>query len=496
MTSFLPIVDPPNANSRLYDNLYVSSSNSLMSSSRVVTGQSAKISLPSKNFDRNVVTINLPQNMLLGHTTLNLKVRPQDVPAGSYLMPSWGYDAVEYYEYTFADSERLRIDVSAGQLLIKNLADCESGEKKIAVLDFGGESKLGTTVSGTDAAVGYRACISMYLPFSNMSASRVHPFPSDILSRPVQLTIGFIPWLNVLQYANADAAAVRAALLNNDYLDAYLMCKTMYMIDPSDSIKNMVGFNGNEKYLYPYMYPQTFVASRDIEGSSLLSAPMSVQLTRFINGSLCSIDLFLERTTLGNAVDVPTSGTPANAPLTRSAHNSIWFTQMLNARLVYAGQTIWRSDDNTDLLMNLSEYSTPTTFNTIVPIYKESAAGGDIAAVTTTMKSYWMHISLSQYNERFYSNLSQVAPTLHSNEVLFEFTIDPKTNIDTLLPQGPPTNYPSKNPAVMPNYRLHAVMNYSAGCRTAKGDCHLVFQPELSALPSISGLVGTIGSVA
>src|SRR4051794_36521137 len=120
MTSFLPSADGPNVNSKLYDNIYVSSSNSLTSAARVFTGQAAKISLPSKSFGAEVQVINLPQNMLLGHTQLMLKVAAAAVPNGSYLTEGWAHQALQYYEYVFSDSERIRIDNP--QLLIKNMA--------------------------------------------------------------------------------------------------------------------------------------------------------------------------------------------------------------------------------------------------------------------------------------------------------------------------------------------------------------------------------------
>jgi hypothetical protein len=509
MTSFLPIADGPNVNSKLYDNIYVSSSNSLTSAGRVVTGQAAKISLPSKSFSAEVQVVNLPSNMLLGHTQLILKVPATAVPPGSYLLDNWGYQAIQYYEFVFSDSERLRID--SPQLMIKNLADVESGEKKNLVSSLS-EIKTGASFSATPGVYNkqyYQTSISIYLPFSNLSSSRVHPFPGDVMERPVQLTIAFNNWLQVLQYPQGNAAVIQAALSTvTGYSDSYVMCKTMYLLDPSDSIKELVSLRGNSKYCYPYIYPQSFVSSTQLDGLSAVgtnqgtdSAPtgiMSVPLTRFLNANLQSIDLFLLRTTAGNLLNQPTAGAPANGPLSASVWNQNYFSKMVNCRLSYAGQTIWRSDDSSDTLINLSEYPTSTTFNsTVYPygIVQTNVPPADevVSGVSTT--SNWLHIQLSQLNERFFSNLSQVGPTLHTNEVLFEFNVLPRRDQETFglnTAAGSPNEGPQGiDYNIQPKYRLYAVYNYSAAVRVARGAVNLVFQPELTVYPSISGIEGT-----
>jgi hypothetical protein len=480
MTSFLPSAAGPTADSRPYDNLYVSTSNSMTSSARVFTGQCAKVSLPSKTFSAQVQVVNLPQNMLLGHTQLVLKVPTAAVPDNAYLLPGWINQAVQYYEFVFSDSERLRID--GPQLLIKNMADCESGEKKQMVMALS-EPKLANAINPDKAF--YTASLSIYLPFSNLSASRVHPFPADILERPVQLTIAFNPWIDVLQYVAADRPNIQTAInAVGGYADSYVMVKTMYMLDPSDSMREEVSLRGDSKYVYPYIYPQSFSSSAPIRAIPSSGGPgtgvSSVNLTRFFNANLQSIDLFLLRLSAGNTA---VQNFPADSLLSQFTSNQNYFSKMVNCRLSYAGQTIWRSDDNSDQLMNLSEYPTTTSF--VAPCFTIEASGTDPTVSTNSGLSSWVHIQLSQLNERFYSDLSQVGPQLNSNEVLFEFNVVPRREQETY---GRVQDF-----NINPLYRLYAVYNYAAGVRVAKGAANLVFQPELQVLPSISGMQGTLG---
>lgn len=488
MTSFLPSADGPQINSKPYDNIYVSSSNSLTSAGRVFTGQCAKISLPSKSFGPEVQVINLPQNMLLGHTQLVLKVPWDAVPDNAYLLDDWAHQAVQYYEFVFSDSERLRID--SPQLFVKNMADCESGEKKslVSALSEVKVNRLTSVGPPPDPKVGgfYTASLSLYLPFSNLSSSRIHPFPSDILDRPVQLTIAFNPWINVLQYNDLVAGrktAIESAISSKSYNDLYVMVKTMYMLDPSDSIREAVSMRGDNKYLYPYMYPQSFSSSGPLVGVSPGGGtPMSVNLTRFLNANLQSIDLFLLRNTLGNSEFIDTAITyTANLPLSRVPWNKNYFSKMINCRLSYAGQTIWRSDDNSDVLMNLSEYPTSTDIPTVA--YAVTAPNATTIGLSTpARKSSWVHIQLSQLNERFFSNLAQCGPTLNSNEVLFEFNVLPLQEQETF---GVPVANANQ---VQSSYTLYGVYNYMAGVRVAKGAANLVFQPELVDLKFAQGL--------
>src|SRR6185437_3550642 len=99
-------------------------------------------------------------------------------------------------------------------LLIKNMADVESGEKKKLMYELSDTKLLGTASKRY-----YMSSMSLYLPFSNLSSSRVHPFPGDCLPRPVQLTIALNPWTQVLQYSAADANTIRssAGVINGAY---------------------------------------------------------------------------------------------------------------------------------------------------------------------------------------------------------------------------------------------------------------------------------------
>jgi hypothetical protein len=479
MTAFLPVAANIDANTKTWDNNYQTNNNMLESVSRVLTNQASKLSLPSKAFGNNV-RVNLPHgNLLLGHTTLTLKISDANVPANAFLCQDWIYDAIKYVEFQFGNSEKLRYE--GKHLLIKNLSDAESGEKKSVMSQVAGTKKTEAAAGGSKSQ--YVGSATIYLPFSNMSSSRYIPFDSSILSSPVEINIELARADEVFKFTNTNAAVVRAAL-PLQYDDAYMMCKTMYMVDgSSDSIREKVSMRGNDKYLYAYMYPQTFIDSKVLDGvpASVQKSGMSVDLTRFLNASCQSIDIFVERLTLGNAAGTP-AGAPENASLSRSAQPGNHYVQITNCELRYAGQPIWRSDDSSDVLQNLSEYPTSTSFD--LEIYQYNEGAGATLTQVPAQKGYWLHIQMSQFNERFFTNLVQSGVALNSNEVQFVFNTPELKDLPSMLAAP-------ANPSIQPKYRVYANYNYQAGVRVAKGEANLVFQPPLSALPSISGLAGT-----
>lgn len=481
MSAFVPIASNIDVNARVYDNIYQTNSNTLESVARVINSRSSKLSLNSKAFG-NVVSVNLPKgNMLLSHTSITLKIDKSSVPANAYLQQDWVYDAIRYIEFQFGNSEKLRYE--GKHLLIKNLADCESGEKKEIMQNYSGNKKVVAAAGSTLPKSAYTGSATIYLPFSNMSSARCLPFDASVLQAPVQLNIELAPADQVFKYTIADAPTVRASL-PNDYTDAYVSCKTQYFVDgASDSIRDVVSMRGNQKYSYGYVYPQTFMDSKDIDGVSASQGIMSVEMTRFLNASLQSVDIFVERITLGNAAGTPV-GSVENEPLSKSVQPKNNYVPISNIQLLYANQPIYRSDDASNVLENLSEYPTSTTFDLQVNEY--NAGSAPVLVNTQTPKvGYWTHIQLSQYNERYFTNLVQAGVALNSNEVLLQFNTPELGDLPSMI------SGVSTGAAVQPKYRVHALYNYQAAVRTAKGETNLVFQPPLESLPSVSGIQGT-----
>ena len=464
MASFIPVSDNVDVATKLYDNAYQSASNTLQSVVRVVNNNIVKETLQSFTLGGGS-SIDLPQNVLLSNTLLTMKFSATQLKGGAVLEPSWGFRAIRYVEYTFANSQPLRY--TGRNLMIKNLADCESGEKRVNMMALAGAAWDGQAAASTS---GRTATINIYLPFSNMSSSRCIPFDASIMDRPVNIRIEFVRTDELFTYSAGDAAIGGfLSSLPNTFNDVYLCQKTGMFVDgPSDSIRSEVGRGGGSKYSYGYMYPQSF-SSGDIKAGVPPESggnKVSFRLDNFLNGSLQSMDLFLERVTKGSDQAELLQGlTPFNQAL---------YYPMKNIELSYAGNVIYRADDDVSQLINLTEYTTSGNLDLDVVQYTEAVLPGG-GATFQAKTSKWTHIQFSQFNETFFSNLIQSGILLVANQVMITFntpTLAEIGSIDGVVPTGQPW------------YRLHANYNYQSVVRTANGATELLFNSPLKLIGS------------
>lgn len=466
MASFIPVSDNIDVSNKLWDNAYMSSSNTMQSSVRVIHNNNVKETL--SNFTLGGATsIDLPQNVLLTSTIITMKFRgnASDLPVLASLQSGWGYRAIRYVEWTFANSQPLRYTGEA--LYIKNLADCESGEKRKSQLNIAGEAWAGGASSVRPAA-GVSASVNIYLPFSNLSASRNIPFDASILDRPVNVRIEFVRPEELFTYSATNAAAV-IPLLPKSYADSYLTQSTSLFVDGfSDSIRNEVGRGGMGKYSYGFIYPQVFVSGDIKQGvAASQNSKVSFRLDNFLNGSLQSMDLYLERVSLADDASATLQG---NVP-----YNKTQYYPMSNIELSYAGNVIYRADDKVSKLINLSQYTVDGDADTTGYVLSNITMPAT-GFVPVSTQSSWTHIQFSQFNETFFSNLIQSGVLLVANQVMITFNtpeLDELVTINGGTPQ-----------ATQPWYRLHANYNYQACIRTANGATEQLFNPPLRLIGS------------
>lgn len=467
MTAFVPVAPSLSIVSSQYNNVYMDETSQLTSSYNVVTQNSTKLTLPSMRFG-NTSRVELPSASILGHTVLCVKIRKSDIPLNGILPATWGYDMIRYLEYQFANS-RERLRYRGKDLFIKNIADCESGEKKKAIVGLSGDTKLSLAVATSDGF--YEAYVSLYLPFSNVSSTRVLPFDSSTLSSPVTITIELEPADRVVQYSLAAAPTIRPLLNTLQFNDAYISCKTMMFADGvADSIRSLVGPGGNRSYEYGFIYPVYFTDNENRRGVSPSQVSfggkkLQVKLDRFINAPLMSIDVFVERMTLGTNPD---------RSLEDSVHQKNAYIRISDIELIYSGMPLYRQDDKTSELLNISEYPTSTSYDIDLYEYRDVAT----PAVPVSAKGYYTHIQLSQLNERYWSNVNQCGLNLANNSVLLSFFCP---ELDEYDPIVPPPLLVSQQPEI----RVSCIYNYSASVRVARGESNFVFAPQNLIAPSM-----------
>lgn len=454
MTSFLPIAPSISVPTSPYDNVYRSSGNTLESVSRVIKNTITRTSLPSLQLG-SASSVDLPIGPLLGPVVLSLTLKGQaQIPLLSCLSAGWGWDAIRYISFSVGGSQVLRY---TGEVLrVQTLQDAESGAKRDDIIALAGDPyDANTTIAATKE---FTANINIYLPFSNLSSSRVCPFDSSILDRPVSVQIELKRAEEFFTFSATDAAVVRGLLPTSLHSASVYSDTSVFVDGPSESIKDLVGPSGTMVSGYPFMYPQAFVSSPLVGVPKTSNSKVSVRLDNFLNGGLQGIYLWLVRTTFDGTGSTPLSG---------SCHSLFEWTDMNEIELSYAGQSIYRTDNDTDELFGLSRSTVGTKSNGTSFPYTTAATVGPINSAAKANR--WVYIPFAQYQTSIFVNLIQPGCSLVNNQVLLTFNTP---ELSELSMGNVPTT-----PASQPSYILHAMYQYQASVEVSKGKAEMRFVP-------------------
>jgi hypothetical protein len=162
-------------------------SNSLKQVHATVTDNRFFINLPSLNSgSSSTVTVNPSEGIAEVILTLQLPVPSGSGGQGLALNAGWGYNAIRRIGYRYGSSQLYYI--TAQQNLAQALSLCEDSGKKSQLYFLGGQALL----SIADwADVSKRTCyVYLRLPHSSPAlAGGALPFPSDVLTAPIQIQI-------------------------------------------------------------------------------------------------------------------------------------------------------------------------------------------------------------------------------------------------------------------------------------------------------------------
>ncbi len=471
MTAYVPLAESIDFPSQPFDNTLASSFNTHESVVKVLNSTTFTENLQSKTFG-SMSQVNLPVSNLIKNVVLVMKLQNVENGAdgslrpGQFLPEGWGFNAIDYVEFTYGTSTTLR--VTGDQMLVWSLSQCESGEKQKGILRLGGRPY------NTDATEGeYLAMINLPLPHSNVNSKRIIPYDLSLLSnKPSSLRIRFkygTDWIT--QGAGEESGGSVRPVRATSFSECYVAFQQSYLADgPSDSISSLVARGGPSKYDYPFYYPQSFV-SNNFQGSSNKSEKVQLQLDNFLPGSVQSIDMWLERITYDGPGDVLAN------KMSSSKENQNWYVPMSNVEILYGGQAIYRSDDALQEILTLSDYPTTGSWNVAVPVYDEEYKDTPVASVVVAKTSQFCHVQLSQYNEQFLS-LVQTGAMLNNSSVTLRFTTPELRDIGIA---GSTPDIPTDQPI----YRLHCNYNYQCSLRSADGQTSILFvRPEM-LLPNV-----------
>lgn len=211
-------------------------------------------------------------------------------PAGSATYANWA--ASRGWLYAMVDTISLRVGggqqvmITGDQNLVEVLTECEDSGKRDAIFNLGGSEVLNSTdwipVSNRTASIYVK------LPFNSPSAaSKPLPFPTDLLTQPVQITIQWKRFSDVL----FSLATSTVTTLPTRFETAYMQFQQVHLTDSSHLLARRQDMN-TKALNYPIRHYAAQPFKTRIQAVNA-GDTVNVSLTGLQAGSLKGIDLWL-----------------------------------------------------------------------------------------------------------------------------------------------------------------------------------------------------------
>lgn len=227
--------------------------------------------------------------------------------------------------------------------------------------------------SGLDVA--QYAAVVLTLPHNIPSGfGKAHPFPTDLLTQQVQLTVELFP-INSLYNISTSAPAGTAALIPSSLSFAQFQVQQVMFNNQGDSLARRVDMSLNA-----YAYPCEFVQQVQRIALANSAASQSVVLTGFRSGSVKAVHCWLTRSS-----DV--GATPATPGYLNNS--SRWYLP-LSVIMTYAGDIYARYEYASSPLWNLINGDKAPAFDNVL------TTDGGATVGQSSILSQWVELPFAQ----------------------------------------------------------------------------------------------------
>ena len=346
-------------------------------------------------------------------------------------LPEQGEDGVDYTDlavgrgWLYALINRISVRYAGssqyfwtgGQVLIENLREMPNPTCRDQMFALGGAQMLGSTTSGAGDFAGDNLYAYAYLNLPhaspNGSLMKPNPFPSEMISQPIVVTLE----LNAINSIFSSAVALGSlAGAPQQLSDAWFQVKQVHakdrgelMVSPSDRSK-------------AYSFPTKCFYQNEIQISLQGQTTYQPLLTGFRAGEVRSILLYVTK----DSDTSPATGAPF-------AKNFTNFVLPHDVQLLYNGTVYYDAKGTSSQFWNLVSTETPSQINAS----QLAISSGNLVA--TPVVANWVEIPFSQVYEQLSGAHMYVAGKEIMNAVV---------NLQLTLPDTDA-------------YTLHAVYSYN-----------------------------------
>jgi hypothetical protein len=343
--------------------------------------------------------------------------------ANVWLPAGWAYQLVRTVSVRYGGSSQYFW--TGQQMFAQNMLDCENDSKKQQILTLGGNQGTGSALS---SAEGY---IYINLPHNSPRAEgKPLPFPSDLLTQPIVVTIELNPISSIFGYITGQTTGAPNALAA-----AEIQVNQEYLSDSADLLARRVDMN-----THALSVPLKYFAQQEVLIRNLAAGANSLVLTGFRAGEVRDIMLWAE--------PVFPAGS-ANGAI----GSTTWYP-LANTQLLYNGEIFFTSNGNVSQMWNLIEDKKKPAFDTTDVTAATGAPGAQV-------ESYWTLVKFSQVDvprDRMY-DLVAGKPILNA-----------VVQLQTTLPA-----LPTLGGVAATSWTLHALYLYNASLLCSRGTTDYVF---------------------
>lgn len=339
------------------------------------------VNLPSNNQNSSSTVIFSPDEGI-SDVVLTLQL---PTPTTSITYTNWALNAG--WGYAMIDTVGLRIGGSSlyywtgDQLLIENLAECESSYKRDQILQLGGGQILNNS-SGTNTfatAANLSAQVYLKLPFNSVSSlQKPLPLCSDNLTQPIQIIIKFKNFTDVF-FATQSTSAT--SVLPTSWATAAVNFRQVHLQDSAHLLSRRYNMNSHALAWPLRNFSQTtFRTSISTDGSSA----QAINLTGFRSGSVKGIRIWI----------TPSSSTGATVSnFNGGSGNNFNFISPVACTLSVNGLVYYQSTNYNSLLWGMIDTKNGAgVSNTVL---NQLATPGAYAQSTSVFSSF-VYIPLAQ----------------------------------------------------------------------------------------------------
>lgn len=270
----------------------------------------------------------IPNSSFCSGVYINFTLPP--VVANQTLPRAWGYAFIQSVSYLFGSSNISQIDLPRHVLFQTLMMECETAERRSALLTIGGEEILVPTTTNPTASV------YIPLPFSSICGiNQKLPFDTSILDNPITLQISL---------ARADQVYGGSGVKPNSFLSGNVILRQGDLSNKDQSLRNVLMKNPSLMYSYPFIHRQAGGVSvgNSFTGSTSPNPPVSVTLQSIINADLVGLSFgVVPINKLSN-----TSGT--------TCPNPFFYDELTNVKITFNGLDMYNSPNNLYKLANLA----------------------------------------------------------------------------------------------------------------------------------------------